>query len=280
MNSSVVRETLHHWPYSFPGALCRMLRRGRQGLLRFRCNICGRVAWAPKERLTRESITCGCGSSVRLRSLVHVLSLELFGRSLPIKDFPFSPEISGLDMSGAIAYGKRLASRLGYTNTFLHKEPRLDITEPGPEWLGRSDFVISSDVFEHVARPVSRAFQNSFRLLRPGGVIILTVPYARDGETIEHFPSLHDYRLVEQDECRMLINTTVDGQQEVFHDLVFHGGEGETLEMRVFSQTGVVEELARAGFVEIRIHDDPFPEFGIIWQHDWSLPISARRTGS
>ena len=62
-----------------------------------------------------------------------------------------------------------------------------------------------------------------------------------------------------------------------FDNLVFHGGAGETLEMRVFSEAGVLEELRHAGFEDIRIRAEPHPDFGIRWEYGWSLPISARR---
>ncbi len=119
---------------------------------RFRCNICGRRCVTAASNLTRENPTCSCGSSVRLRALVHLLSLELFGKSLALPDFPRRQDIVGIDMSGAATYAEGLERKLGYTNTYLHKPPRLDITAPDPRWYGRFDFIISSDVFEHVAR--------------------------------------------------------------------------------------------------------------------------------
>lgn len=249
----------------------------QEDMLSFRCNICGRQARALKAHLTREEATCRCGSSVRLRSLVHVLSRELFGKSMSVPDFPSRADIVGVDMSGAITYSERLAAKIGYINTFFHKAPRLDITDPNPMWIGKCDFVMSSDVLEHVAPPVSRAFRNILLLLKPGGVLVLTVPYTKLGDTVEHFPALHDYRLEMRNDKRVLVNVTAQGQIQEFDQLVFHGGEGETLEMRVFSEAAVLRELQQAGFVDIRIHRQPCLESGILWLHDWSLPISARR---
>ncbi|MBI4808476.1 MAG: methyltransferase domain-containing protein [Nitrosomonadales bacterium] len=246
-------------------------------MLRFRCNVCGRPARAPLSKITREQPTCRCGSSVRLRALVHVLSLGLFGVSRALPDFDRRPDIVGVDMSGAATYAGRLAEKIGYTNTFLHKSPHLDITAPDPTWLGKCDFVISSDVLEHVAPPVSPAFRNMMLLLKPGGVLVFTVPYAKTGNTVEHFPALHDFHLETHDRERILVNVTAQGERQEFDHLVFHGGEGETLEMRVFSETAVLKELQQAGFEDIRIHKEPCLEFGIFWPQDWSLPISARR---
>jgi hypothetical protein len=243
----------------------------------FRCNVCGRRSKVKKSSLTRETPTCSCGSSVRLRSLVHHLSLGLFGQSMAIPDFPSRLDSIGIDMSGAACYANRLVRRIGYTNTFLHKVPHLDITSPGEEWLSRCDFVISSDVFEHVSAPVSIAFDNVLRLLKPGGLFVLTVPWTIDGGTIEHFPALAGYRIEHREQGLVLVGRCLDGQIREYENLVFHGGEGETLEMRVFSKAGLLSEMARAGFGDIRIHGEACVEFGIVWEHPWSLPITARR---
>lgn len=256
--------------------LHRLLPTGSNEML-FRCNVCGRNAKVKKSALGRETPTCSCGSSVRLRSLVHHLSQGLFGQSIAIPELPLRPDIVGIDMSGAGCYAKRLVQRIGYTNTFLHKPPRLDITAPSEEWLSRCDFVISSDVFEHVASPVSIAFDNVLRLLKPGGLFVLTVPWTKEGETTEHFPVLADCRIDFREQGPVLLGRCQDGLVREYRNLIFHGGEGETLEMRVFSETGLLNELSRAGFSDIRIHGEPCPEFGIVWEQPWSLPITARR---
>ena len=268
-------HSLRYWGRTLADALKGL--GSSDDVLLFRCNICGSMSRVDKGRLTREEPTCRCGSTVRIRALVHVLSSELFGESLALADFPPRPDIVGIDMSGADAYAGKLAGKLGYTNTFLHKPPYLDITNPDAAWLDRCDFVISLDVFEHVAPPVSRVFVNTLRVLKPGGVFVLTVPYGKHGETLEHFPELHDYRLEKRGKKSVLVNTTAAGTRQEFDDLVFHGGEGETLEMRVFSESGVLEQLRQAGFEDIRIHSEPHHGFGIHWIYDWSLPISARR---
>lgn len=273
---------------NYPSEILRYWKRTLQNNLKnghifdserisFCCNICNRQSRVATAKLTREEPTCRCGSSVRLRSIVHVLTLSLFGKSLAIPDIPLHTDLVGIDMSGATIYAERLTGRIGYVNTFLHKEPRLDIVSPDEKWLSRCDFVISSDVFEHVAPPISLAFDNTFRLLKPGGVFVLTAPYAKTGGVVEHFPELHDYRIEKRGGKRILVNRTLEGKIQEFDDLVFHGGEGETLEMRIFSESGLLGELVRAGFSDIHIHEEPCPAFGIIWPQRWSLPISARR---
>ncbi len=98
--------------------------------------------------------------------------MELFGTSLVLSDFPHRPDLAGIGLSDWEGYANPLAERLNYTNTFFHQAPLLDITSVGPDHSGRYDFIICSDVFEHVCQPVSKAFENAYRLLKPGGVMI------------------------------------------------------------------------------------------------------------
>lgn len=50
-----------------------------------------------------------------------------------------------------------------------------DIHDLPAEWVGRFSAVLCSEVLEHVARPW-RALPELFRVIRPGGAIVVTVP--------------------------------------------------------------------------------------------------------
>jgi hypothetical protein len=100
----------------------------------FRCNICGSPCPTPVHRCERDLASCPvCGSNARWRAVVHVLSTELFGESLPLAAFPMRPDIVGIGMSDWPGYAVPLAQKMRYTNTFLHTEPLLDVTQPGDE---------------------------------------------------------------------------------------------------------------------------------------------------
>lgn len=241
------------------------------------CNVCGRAAHVPLNKLSkREEPSCpNCGSSLRMRSIIHALSLRLFGHSLALPDFPVDKNIRGLGLSDWDGYALPLANKLAYVNTYLHQEPRLNILDISNHAAAHYDFLISSDVFEHVPPPVELAFVNSLNLLKPGGLLVLTVPYTDLPATREHFPALHDYNLREENGRRRLYNTTRDGRSEVFDDLVFHGGEGFTLEMRVFGRSPLMDDLRAAGFSEIQLHNNAYQAWGITPMP--GAPITARR---
>jgi hypothetical protein len=61
-------------------------------------------------------------------------------------------------------------------------------------------------------------------MLKPGGVLIITVPFGLQSETIEHFPELNDYTIIEENGNYRLRNITTGGTVQEFRDLVFHGG--------------------------------------------------------
>lgn len=233
---------------------------------RFRCNLCGTSNIAPFTLLDREKPSCRrCGSTLRWRSLMVALSEELFGRRLALPDFPRDRSIAGVGLSDALCYAQPLAERLDYTNTFYDREPRLDICDPDPAHHGRYDFVISTDVFEHTAPPAVNAFIGARRILKPGGVLVFSVPYRDDGDTLEHFPELHQYTIRELDGVWTLDNRTRDGRDERFTNLIFHEGPGVTLEMRLYSRAGIAACVREAGFGDLRVYDGSVPEFGIIW---------------
>jgi SAM-dependent methyltransferase len=246
-------------------------------MLSFVCNICDGACLVRRDELSREQPSCAtCGSSVRTRAIVHLLSMGLFGRSLALRDFPHDRCIRGVGLSDWAGYAVPLAERLDYRNTHFHGEPRLDITDIPDAWVGAFDFVIAAEAFEHVLPPVQRAFDGVKKLLKPGGLLILTVPF--DDKTVatrEHFPGLNEFSIVDEGGTRRLYNVRQDGETEVFEDLIFHGGSSSTLEMRLFSLAGLLENCAHARFRDTRVADGDVLERGITWLHPWSVPLVA-----
>ena len=109
-------------------------------------------------------------------------------------------------------------------------------------------------------------------------MLVVTVPYSVESFTTEHYPALYEYGLVRVGERMLLINRTREGETQVFDDLVFHTGWGEpSLEMREFSELGLRQTLAAAGFTDVRFQGEDHRAFGILHAETWSLPVAARK---
>lgn len=243
----------------------------------FDCNICGaRTSVDSNDILEREKPTCGhCESALRSRGVVAALQERLFGEITKLNQLPSRKGIKGLGMTDSKCYSPLLDQKFSYINTFYHREPYLDITNPEPRFKNRFDFVLSSDVMEHVCPPIELAFRNLRALLRAGAILVLSTPFALKGSTVEHYPDLYQFEILGSGAERHLINTTRDGRKQVFRNLAFHGGKGATLEMRLFSQPELLRLLQVSGFTDVRIHAKAFPEWGIIYPNPCSLPITA-----
>jgi SAM-dependent methyltransferase len=216
-----------------------------------------------------------CGSTSRDRQIAHLLSMALFGNPRTIPSMPTSQHIRGVGLSDSNRLATRLCQKFNYINTFFDRAPELDITEVPDDLCSTYDFLISSDVFEHVAPPIARAFVGARRLLKPGGVFLLTTPYSMGVSTREHFPELHEYSIIEDQNQKILVNRTSDGREQVYRDLVFHGGDGATLEMRIFSLSDIQQLLHEAGFTYVKIWEEQHLPHGVYQVEPWARPISA-----
>ena len=244
-------------------------------MVEFTCNLCG--ADCAVENFATEPASCACGSNVRIRALIHLLSMELFGRSIVLADFPKLKAIRGLGMSDQECYARLLQEKFDYTNTYYDREPRFDFTEPHPSLYGAYDFILSADVIEHITPPIHRALDEMCLLLNPHGFLGLTIYCGAQGDIREHFPELHEYRVVPLGQSMVLINRRRDGALEIREDLVFHGGAGATLEMREFGIPALQRGLSGAGFRDCEFLTDNIPQIGILFDRDVSQPLIARK---
>lgn len=243
-------------------------------LINFCCSVCGFMQSVPSRELERERPSCeGCGSTVRFRAVArHLIRSLQFGASA-LAQLPPQKNIVGVGLSDWAGYSELLSEKFSYTNTYFHAPPQLDICRPPDSMAGTCDFVISSDVFEHVMPPVSNAFEGAAKLLRSGGVLVLTVPFVPGARTLEHYPEAVGYHV--DDDGSVWIesaNSRVRADRPVFH-----GGPGSTLEMRVFGSIDLIANLEAAGFTDIVVHAEADLEAGIIHRDLFSLPITARK---
>lgn len=259
-------------------------------VIEYRCNVCGGNNRLESRKFHRELALCGrCGANARFRGIIHVLANFLGeGDGRALQEWPRRKNIVGVGMSDWPGYAGLLGEKFSYENTFYDRQPQLDIQNPTPAQLGKYDFVISSDVFEHILPPLQKGFDHLLALLKPGGCLVFSVPYSRSAQTVEHYPGLHDFEILDFRGGKILVNRDEAGTLQVYDNLIFHGGEGATLEMRLFCEDDVLSRLARAGFEDIRVHEQAQLSIGYYWPElmsaDPDVPlyayiISARRPG-
>ena len=107
---------------------------------------------------------------------------------------------------------------------------------------GSFDIVIASDVFEHVRRD-REAFSEVYRVLKPGGTFLLTVPYDHSRE-------------------ETLVRVDTSGETDVhLLDPEYHGGGGHTLTYRHYGRD-LLSALKDTGFAVVH-HVIDIPQFGI-----------------
>jgi SAM-dependent methyltransferase len=241
----------------------------------FVCNVCGTTNCVPKRRVAREDGHCAkCECYGRLRSMMYALTSRFSPDEPILASMTPRKQIRGIGCSDW-GYTALLAEKFDYINTFYDEAPKLDLCDVDwSRWpAGSIDFITCTDVLEHVAPPVDRAFENIFRLLKPGGVAILTVPCSLEPATREHFADLHDWRIdATDDRRRVLINRRRDGTIERYDDLRFHVGIGLTLEFRLFSRRGLIETVERAGLRVANLYDQPISPYALpLCEHEFVL---------
>ncbi len=217
----------------------------------------------PMESFERETGLCStCGSTVRHRSVIYLLTKYLSGRPQVLRRIP-PLGFRGIGLSCSSIYAPYLEEKFEYVNTFFDREPYLDINNPfGYEDL---DFVISSDVFEHTFPPAIAAFQGSNRILNERGFLFLTLPYSRNERTTEHYPECVSYREVNLESGKKAVELTLrDGSTTVDEKPVWHGGQGNTLEMRVYARSHLLQCLKDASFKILEEFPYGAPSFGIV----------------
>lgn len=236
-------------------------------VIEYRCNLCGRKNRLEQQPFHRELAACQrCGALARFRGIIHVLA-QLLGESedVTLREWRRRKNIIGLGMSDWPGYAYLLRKKFTYKNTFYDRRPYLDILNLTEKHLGKFDFVISTDVFEHILPPIQEGFDNLFQLLKPGGSIVFSVPYTRTSQTVEHYPGLYEFEILNFRGKKIIVNRDRDGHLQVYDNPVFHGGSGATLEMRMFCEEDVLSRLARAGLEDIKVYDQPQLSIGYYW---------------
>lgn len=181
------------WPFPVDLQMTALERQAlRLGYLPGYCCVCGKITRFRVDADFRESVPClRCKSVNRQRQLVTVLleyarTNSTRERWLSVRDIAKDTTIWNAESTRALHF--RLAHHLG-PNYISSEYIRPDLSSGDVQEgvlhvdMRRThfddeslDFVLSSEVLEHVPNPLE-AFRESFRILKPGGCHIFTVPF-------------------------------------------------------------------------------------------------------
>ena len=227
-----------------------------------RCPVCGRLTLIVGIRSNlRESCRCiRCGSTNRQRQLAFVIcSVVASATGARVRSLKDLHRLDGYVVYNTEAGGAIHRQLVGMEN-YISSEYFGESYEPGEIVRGvmhqdlmrlgfgdeTVDLVISSDVFEHIPDPY-RAHREVFRVLKPGGRHIFTVPF-HPGQILDEIRTFIDLR-----------GKVVLVKEPIYHRDPIHQ-EG-ALVHRIFALEMLVN-LARIGFV-IRMYHLHKPWLGI-----------------
>ena len=212
------------------------------------CNICGIVLDYTLDKLPskeeslgfRETLDCPkCGSISRDRGIMWALSSVLESGKL-IYELKEKKTLKILEIFGLRYYPKLLDKKFDYINPKHSKFlPKLKFFPKKFADLQRLfyrdhyfDFVITSDIFEHV-RLDDKAFLEVFRVLKDGGYFLMTIPFDYSAEkTIE--------------KIQVIQNNDVFLTKPEYHNQGVEDG-GDSLSYRTYGKS-LFEKLTKIGF--------------------------------
>jgi SAM-dependent methyltransferase len=235
-----------------------------------RCTVCGRLTiffCLDRDSFRNSMICLFCRSASRSRHVAQAILDIVGGGGTSIADLPATGEVTIYNTATDDCFSRVLRDYHGCFNS-CYKDGLAPGTEISPRTScqniealtyadGSFDFVITEDIFEHVRHP-EKGFREIYRVLRPGGYHVFTVPFHFDRPT--------------------LVRVDTSGAEDVYLlPPEYHGDplRGTILAYRTFG-IDLFEELNEIGF-ETRVNFSTFAErkYGIF---DSSVFVS-RRTG-
>jgi SAM-dependent methyltransferase len=211
----------------------------------------------------RERCQCAeCGATWRNRATLMALMVGMRRPPIPLPEQAADWSIRGVGLSDAPPVAPALASKFLYTNTYYHQFPHLDITDPPETLAGALDFVVCSDVLEHVPYlRVEPALAGLLWSLKPGGTAVVTVPVGGD-RTYEYYPGLTEFELLGTSVAPVVNWIDTAGLRHTDAEPEMHFGGGMTLAFRLFGSQDVEERLRTVGFESVW-QPPPMPDLGV-----------------
>jgi SAM-dependent methyltransferase len=228
------------------------------------CNLCGIGKYLVAVPIEREGSNCSnCSSVWRTRAVGQAISIGLGKSGVSLHDLEpdWSQRILGIGDSVDLA--SSLGKKFNYTNTHLDEFPILDLSKISYDLHDMFDIVSCSEILEHVLPPVDTALENLYRLLKPGGFAVISVPLRRvmngiyksnvnedlvieSEETIEYYPGLISCKMEDG-------NLHWSNQEESFVDFSpeVHGGGDAVVAYRLWSIVDLIKRLKAHGFEDV-----------------------------
>lgn len=163
----------------------------------------------------------------------------------------------GLGISDNPEMAKFFRRCFNYSNSELDVNPIVDLLNPPESLSGLYDFVICSDVLEHVPPSPDRAIVSLASFLRPGGIAMVSVPVS-GGDTDEYYPGIVSWSM----ENGALHWTDTAGTTHIDPDPEIHGGDGLTIAFRTWGAEDFERAVLESGFSSIE-RLVPCPELGV-----------------
>jgi ubiquinone/menaquinone biosynthesis C-methylase UbiE len=175
----------------------------------------------------------------------------------------------GLGISDDVIVASRLSTKFSYANSFFDGFPHLDIRDIPPIAKNLFEFVSCSDILEHVDSNLDKAIHGLSKLLKPGGFAVLSVPINLEAETVEFYPNLSSFKVMKG----VVEWRNHKGESFVDLDPEFHGGRGQNLAFRDFSDESFKEVILKNGFRSIS-KGWASPKLGVPWSANAGVYIA------
>ena len=111
----------------------------------------------------------------------------------------------------------------------------------------RFEFVICSDVLEHIDTELDLAVCGLRNLLNRNGFAVISVPISADVGHLEFYPNLRSFSI--KDDVVGWDDKNNKSHEDINPE--FHGGRGQNLAFRRFSDESIKELIMRNGFLAI-----------------------------
>lgn len=198
----------------------------------------------------REAAACGsCSATWRARAMALAIISGLGYKPKPLHKINSDWSRIGIGISDDVNVSSRLSTKFFYSNTFFDVFPNLDIRNIPKIAESVFEFVSCSDVLEHIDTGLNMGIRGISRLLKPNGFAVLSVPVCYTSDQLEFYPGLKSFEIV--GEVVKWKNRT--GEQFTDSNPEFHGGRGQNLAFRQFTDETFRSTVLNNGFKEIEI---------------------------